>query len=231
MTNGMPRTGLKDIPLNDYALSILKEAEWFIEDENYKGVKLQCADKMGMADQYTNDEAMHKIMNMGTDHDGFPEIIVGHSFSTNNLRFVGDDPTMPEKINQHLLSTIEKLAVEFTLKKNALFCVYPPEGYISWHNNANAPAYNFIFTWSETGDGWFKWYDAVNKEVVTVHDKKGWQCKAGYFGPYNGPPEALCYHSAKTNCLRMTVAFTLTMGEMGAGLQDWIIEDISADSL
>ncbi len=231
MNSGMPRVGLKDIPLNDYALSILKDAEWFVEDENYKAVKLQCEKHLGEGDKFTNDEYMYHIMEMGNKHDGFPEIILGHSFSTNNLRFVGNDPTMPEKINSKLLEVIEKLAIEFTLKKNALFCVYPESGFISWHNNANAPAYNFIFTWSETGDGWFKWYNQETKEVVTVHDKAGWQCKAGYFGPYEGPSNALCYHAAHTNCLRMTIAFTLSMGEVSMGLQDWIIEDISADSL
>lgn len=227
MNNGMPRVGLRDIPLNDYALSVLKEAEWFVTDENYKHNKLQCDNKFDKIDQFTSDDEMRRIMAMGREHDGFPEIIVGHSFGTNNIRFVGDDPSMPEKINQKLLDVIEKLAIEFTLKKNALFTVYPPGGFISWHNNANAPAYNFIFTWSETGDGWFKWYDMEKQEIITIPDKAGWQCKAGYFGPYEGPKEALCYHAARTNCLRMTIAFTLSMGELSQGLQDWIIEDIS----
>lgn len=229
--NGMPRVGLHDIPLNDYALEILKTAEWFITDENYKHVKLQCENKIEHIDRFTCDEELDRVMELSEQHDGFPEVIVGHSFSTNNLRFVSNDPSIPQLIDSKLTEVIEKLAVEFTLKKNALFCVYPKNGYISWHNNANAPAYNFIFTWSETGDGWFKWYDMEKKEIITIPDKKGWQCKAGYFGPYNGPRNALCYHAARTNCLRMTIAFTLSMGDLSQGLQDWIIEDISEQSL
>lgn len=64
--------------------------------------------------------------------------------------------------------------------------------------------------------------------MVVIPDVKGWQCKAGYFGAYEDPQEQLVYHSARTNCLRMTVAFVLDRSEMSSGLQDWIIEDIRA---
>ena len=49
--------------------------------------------------------------------------------------------------------------------------MYPPGGYISWHNNANASAYNLIFTWSETGDGYFKYIDGETKEEIVIKDK------------------------------------------------------------
>jgi hypothetical protein len=101
-------------------------------------------------------------------------------------------------------------------------------GNISWHNNANAPAYNFVFTWSETGDGWWKHWDNEKKEMITIPDVKGWQCKAGYFGSYEDNEERLVYHTAKNGGtgLRMTVAFVLDRSEMALGMQDWIIEDI-----
>ena len=227
----MIRPGLRDIPLNDYAKSILKEAEWFLRPDIYKSVHLQCASQIDKTDYYTSEEYMRKIMKEGEGHDGFPEIIVGHSMGRTNLRFDGDyTPDLASKmgeVNIKLQEVNAKLAQEFTLKQNALFCIYPPNGYISWHNNANAPAYNFIFTWSETGDGWFKWYDMEKEEVVTIPDKKGWQCKAGYFGPYSEGRKGLCYHAARTDCLRMTIAYTLERGDVSKGLQDWIIEDIA----
>jgi len=227
----MIRTGLRDVPLNDYALGILKDSEWFIENENYKKVKLTCEDRLNAndLDYFTSDQYFEKIKNQGRDHDGFPEVIVAHSFGENNLRFSENinSQVVGGEINKHLMGTIEKLATTFCLKKNALFAIYPPGGYISWHNNANAPAYNFIFTWSETGDGWFKYWDTTKNEMITIQDKKGWQCKAGYFGSYSQPKESLCYHAARTDCLRMTIAFTLSMDEVSIGLQDWIIEDIA----
>jgi len=227
----MIRTGLRDIPLNDYALGILEEAEWFVQNENYKKVRLTCERNLNQrdADHFTGEKYFQQIKSMGTAHDGFPEVIVAHSFGENNIRFADntDSQVVGGEINKYLMGTIEKLAKTFCLRKNALFAIYPPGGYISWHNNANAPAYNFIFTWSETGDGWFKYWDTEKQEIITIPDKKGWQCKAGYFGAYAQPKETLCYHAARTDCLRMTVAFTLSMDEVSIGLQDGIIEDIT----
>lgn len=227
----MIRTGLKNIPLNDDALKILKEAEWFVQDDNYKSVKLTCANMSAKdADRFVSEDYLDEIMAKGRGHDGFPEQIKSYSFGTAGLKFV-DSPNIErvtKRVNEKLTYVIETLAHEFTLKKNALFSVYPPGGFISWHNNANAPAYNFIFTWSENGDGWFKWWDMNRQKIVTIPDVPGWQCKAGYFGPYARGNEGLCYHAARTNCLRMTIAFTLTMEEISIGLQDWIIEDISS---
>ena len=44
--------------------------------------------------------------------------------------------------------------------------------------------YNLVFTWSETGDGQFQYMDTKTGETVVMKDRKGWQCKAGYFGSY-----------------------------------------------
>ena len=70
------------------------------------------------------------------------------------------------------------------METSALSTLYPPDGFIGWHNNANAAAFNLIFTWSEKGDGWFKYIEPTSKEVITISDVQGWQLKAGYFGAY-----------------------------------------------
>ena len=63
------------------------------------------------------------------------------------------------------------------VRNNALAVLYRKSGYISWHNNANASAYNFIFTWSETGEGCFKYVDGMTGETVIVQDKPGGNVK------------------------------------------------------
>jgi len=220
------RHGLYDIPLNDWAMGVLKTAEWFITDKNYDAMLPTCEEKKDQIDYYTGDEYFEKIKNMGNKHDGFPEVIYSHPFSFNNVRLrPGTDKT--DEIIEHSDNTMGSILTNFCLKKNALFSVYPPGGYISWHNNANASAYNFIFTWSETGDGWFKYWDWEKNKLVTMPDTPGWQCKAGYFGSYRDPKESVCYHSARTNCLRMTIAFILDRSEISLGLQDEIMDDLS----
>jgi len=222
------RKGMQDIPLNDYALSKLKEVEWLIKDDNYLVTEPTCWNQRHEQERFTSDEELFKIMEMGRDHDGFPEAIYGYSM-TNNLKFKPHS-TSAQKVEfgNRIKSMMSNIMLSFNFKTNALFTVYPPGGYISWHNNANAPAYNFIFTWSENGDGWFKYWDMQKKEIVTMQDVPGWQCKAGYFGAYSHGEEHLFYHAASTNCTRMTVAFTLSRDETSLNWQDDIIEEISS---
>jgi len=224
---------MKDIPLNDFALDILNESLWFVQDENYKSVVCGCEKRLTKkdADYYTGDEYFDVVKSMGRNHNGFPEIVTSHSFAVGKLNFArGNEVTQKiGAVSSHLESFLTKIQTTFNLKRNALFSVYPPGGYISWHNNANASAFNFIFTWSETGDGCWRHWDNEKKKMIEIPDVKGWQCKAGYFGAYEDPEEKLLYHTARTNdSLRMTVAFVLDRSEMSQGIQDWVIEDIHA---
>tara|TARA_B110000503_G_C7038284_1_gene367104 strand:+ start:348 stop:1025 length:678 start_codon:yes stop_codon:yes gene_type:complete len=224
----MIRTGLKSIELNEYALSILKEAEWFIKDENYKAVILGGKDKISESDHWTGEKHRKDVMEQGDQHRGFPEQICSYSFGFQNFKVQpGYDIGKASYAAEKLKDVNELIIKNLCLRRNALFAVYPPGGFISWHNNANAPAYNLIFTWSEKGEGWFKYWDMEQQKIVVFEDKPGWQCKAGFFGPYAGDKNALCYHAAKTDCLRMTIAYTFNMDEISIGIQDMVIEDIS----
>jgi hypothetical protein len=227
------RYGLKDIPIGEDTLEVLNDLPmWFTKEESYKNLFLGYEDQKHRRDHWTGEELRLQIMKSERSHEGFPDCLHGYSFGTTNIKFAPDIPiddlvSVAQRTNHKLQETIAKFQTHFGFKKNALFCVYPPGGFISWHNNANAPAYNFIFTWSEKGQGWFKYWDTEKKEIVTFQDKAGWQCKAGYFGPYAEGNDGLCYHAASTDCLRMTIAFTLDRDEVSKGWQDWIIDDIS----
>lgn len=221
---------MKDIPLNDYCIDLLNEALWFTQENNYKKVVGKKLDQLDKADYYTGNEYFKKIFNMGEKHGGFPEILAGYSFGS----FVQLDKNSEDydmnlaKVLGKSSDFLSKIQTTFNLKRNALFSLYPPGGYISWHNNANASAYNFIFTWSETGDGYWQHYDMKEQKHVVIPDVKGWQCKAGYFGAYADGKDKLVYHTARTrNSIRMTIAFVLDRSEMSSGLQNWVIEDIS----
>ena len=172
-----------------------------------KTVRLDCKD--AVREEYISEEYRNQIINMGTSHNGFPEKLKGYS-----LKLVGDDRYNPKEradsnffFNKKYLELNSKLQILLGTNHNALCGVYPPGGFIAWHNNANAPAYNLIFTWSETGDGYWKHIDPITKEEVLVPDVPGWQCKAFYFGAYEDGPENLLYHMASTNCWRMTISY------------------------
>lgn len=152
---------------------------------------------------YISDKYRDKIMGMGTSHEGHAEL--GHGYL---LKHPVDGD---QEYKNELLSFDNQMKELLGLSCSALTMAYPPGGYIEWHNNANAPSYNLVFTWSETGDGWFRYYDRVRKENVTMRDKAGWTLKAGYFGGYHD--DQLVYHCAATECWRMTWSWMLGFDE------------------
>lgn len=225
---------MKDIPLNDFALEILDETLWMLKDENYKSVHLSGRKTANIqdADQYTSTEYFEHIKGLGRGHSGFPDFMCAYSFGSNGLNFAPNAGQKPDAVMNVISSFYNKIQTQLMLKRNALFTVYPPEyGFIGWHNNANASAYNFIFTYSETGEGYWRHYDPVKKEMVTIPDVQGWQCKAGYFGAYEDGDDKIVYHTARNTGkgLRMTIAFVLDRSEISSGMQDWVIEDIRAE--
>lgn len=160
----------------------------------------------GMADHYTDENEMNRIIEMGEDHKGAASN--AYSFAIKPEFYKGDDST---EYRRKWIELDAEMKTELGLKSSALSQLYPPQGFIGWHNNANASAYNLIFTWSETGDGWFKFIDPKTSELVTIHDEKGWNLKAGYFGSYGSGN--VVYHAARTNCYRMTLSYVMEHDE------------------
>lgn len=185
--------------LNEYKDILLKREEGDDTPLIAKEVGIQHKDEK--ADPWINDEYMHDIINMGREHDGFPKVLKGFA----GLKHEGGD--MRGKVIKDASRVLNTKLMEFlSCRNNALNACYPPGGFISWHNNANAKGYNIIITYSETGDGWFDYWDIEKQERVRIQDKPGWQAKMTYFGPYDNP-DKLCYHAAYTDCYRITVAF------------------------
>jgi hypothetical protein len=99
-----------------------------------------------------------------------------------------------------------EMTKHFNASANALFSWYPPNGFIGWHTNWNTQALQVLFTWSETGEGYFQYYDKKEDKVVVVPDKKGWSAKTYVFGPKEDLDDHF-WHSAYTPCNRMTLCY------------------------
>lgn len=172
------------------------------------------------AENWVSDEYMHEIISMGRSHDGFPKVLKGFS----GLKHEGNN--MRGKVIKDASRILNTKLMEFMSARNsALNACYPPGGFISWHNNANAKGYNIIITYSENGNGWFDYWDLEKKERVRIQDKPGWQAKMTYFGPYEDP-DKLCYHAAYTDDYRITVAFVFDEAD-----EFWeeVIEDLETE--
>lgn len=176
-------------------------------------------------DRWIADDYRDRIIQRVEQHDGYPESMRCYhgTMTSNDGRALNlKDQNLAFPIRDAALQLNNDMMTFLSAKRNALCAVYPPGGWISWHNNANASGYNILFTYSETGDGWFRYWDLEKKENVTIHDVPGWQCKMGYFGSYS-QKDKLCYHAASTDSLRITVAYVFA--EADNFWQD-VVEDI-----
>lgn len=233
---------MRNIPIkNKELLGILDK---FIElrtsdvESFEKYLHLMCLeDKQEEPDKYISDEYLQEVIEMGREHDGFPKSMHGYEFRTNHNthRFFHNEYPKDNQeaiYRDRFVKKLSKVQTELcdwlSCRNNALTACYPPGGYIGWHNNANASAYNFIFTWSETGDGYFKYWDIEKKEIVYMYDQPGWQLKAGYFGHYD-EPDKIFYHSASTECWRQTVSYCYERGDLAGDFREEIIDEIMSE--
>lgn len=222
---------MKNIPIvNKEILQCLDEFLWFYD--NIELVKRNCRLNGRGLDRkwFVGEEYRDEIVRMAERHDGYPETTRGYNLKADRLELLSDNNNeeVAELISRYNNMNSNLCAV-LGARNNALTMFYPEDGFISWHNNANASAYNLIFSWSETGEGCFKYIDGDTGEEIVMQDKKGWQCKAGYFGAYGEPWNNLVYHAAETDCWRLTVSFIFDRSDISMGIQDEVIEEIMSD--
>ena len=218
---------MRDIKINnEVVLESLNKFKDFVLEKYHSGdldKDLELNAKDHTRDRWIADDYLERIIERGRAHEGYPESMRSyHGMMPSYHNSGGVDLTIAEQYREKANKMNQELMTELSAKRNTLVTLYPPGGWISWHNNANAPGYNVIFSWSETGDGWFDYWDIEKKERVRVPDVPGWQCKMGYFGAYH-QPDKLCYHAASTDCLRISVAYVFEEAE---DMWEQIIEDI-----
>jgi len=238
----MKKVGMRKIPIkNKELLGILdRYLELRTNDPEafQKNMHLACQDhQKDNPERWVSDEYLQEVIAEGHAHEGYPDSALNYEFRTSNLEhqfFSSNVPRNREEARwrSFFMENLRKNNTDLNnflgCRNQALSSIYPPKGYISWHNNANAAAWNFVFTHSETGDGYFKYWDLEKKEVVYMYDEPGWTLKAGYFGHY-GEPENIFYHAAATNCWRTTLSFCWDTSIESGDLREDLIEEIMSE--
>ncbi len=224
--------------VNNEVLDTLNEFKdlWYNDLESFKkhAYLINANNEKNKREENISDAYKKKIMADYKDHDGYPECLYGYTFKQVKTSDYwdrtprSDDDKIKEKyFNDNYIRLNKKLSSILSTRANALAAVYPPGGYIGWHNNANAPSYNIVLTWSETGDGYWKHVDPKTGEEVLVKDKVGWQAKGFYFGSYEDGPENLVYHMASTDCWRFTVSYVFD--QTSKGFWEDVLEEIGIE--
>ena len=185
---------------------LLKTLNGFVDEyfaiEGYNDVKhRQHSSEKALNDPeyFCGEEYLEYMKSIGDKHSGFPEEHMAHPISSS----VRNDPT---KFSGFRDKVKHDFAQELGAHTSALLNYYPPGGFVGWHTNWNASCYQLLFTWSRTGDGYFKYYDPETDEIVTIQDVPGWQCRHYYFGRVD-EPEHHCWHAAYAGCDRITLAY------------------------
>ncbi len=171
--------------------------------------------KEGRAEEPCSDDYLMAINH--AQHVGYP--IHMHGIDINYKVLAKDsarvDSALLEEIRRRDNELDDQLQTFLGAKFCALKAYYPKNGHIGWHNNWNAPGYNIIFTYSGTGDGYWRHVAPAPgggtpdlSRMVHVKDAPGWHCKVGYFGAKKEDDRVL-WHCAYTNEPRLTVSYVI----------------------
>ena len=178
---------------------------------------------VGDGEYYCQKKHLFDKMNNSEHHIGFPE----HAYGFQVAHGAKSHPEIFAPLKMHTKNELVRI---FGANNNSLTSYYPANGYVGWHTNWNAYGYQMIITWSESGDGYFSYYDKETKSIVTHHDRAGWQARWYRFGRKD-EPNHVCWHTAWTNCPRFTLAFKFPYGQTSSkvdqayeAIQDLIYE-------
>lgn len=78
---------------------------------------------------------------------------------------------------------------------------YDPNGFLGWHEDTCEAGYFIMFSYSESGQGIFKYLDNQTNAVVELIDRPGWMVRSGFTG--NNETDAW-WHCVNSNCPRWT---------------------------
>jgi hypothetical protein len=202
--------------INPELKAILTEfSDWFF-NSNYNE-ELKPFEKLDDSEkgQYALSEEYLREAMKDPQRYGYPK----HMFGAVMDNMLSKQSLQPKKFREACDETDKKLIHYFAARNNALRAYYPPDGYIGWHNNGNAPGYNIIITCNPDGDGEFVHYDHNEDKIIRYPDKKGWYVKVGYFGSYS-EPDKMYWHCAKTNSPRITLSYIIPHEDLWKSMID-----------
>lgn len=153
-----------------------------------------------------SDEYLFKARSLKLEDYGFPRACLGlgmKEFNPELLEVIDPIHKITNKIGSFLGSY-----------SNALIMAYPDKGYIGWHHNGNAPGYNILMTYSQDGNGCFKYFDRKTDKIVTMPDQPGWTVKVGYYPNQRNERDRVYWHCAETSKQRISIAWILDHRDM-----------------
>ena len=223
----LEQINLKNKELKGYLSEIEKLIPEMIKETDFEGFEKSnkpLQDHLSHRQESLSEDYVTKLISTGSGHFGYPDYGYMHALTQGTAE--GSESPIHAKFHTQMNALNSKILYFLGAYNEGLFSIYPPGGFIGWHNNANAHGLNLIITWSENGSGHFKYKDDQG-ETQYIYDKPGWQAKMAYFAPYYHEEYQPLYHAAETDCWRFTCAYRFA-DQGGSGSKE-LWEELKAD--
>ena len=125
--------------------------------------------------------------------------------ANNNKKLIYLDQSFTKKYNSKFIYFLQKKFLKSSILLSGNF-LYPKNGYMGWHTNADTPYLRCYITYSENGDSYFKYRDPITNEIVTDKDNLGWTLR--YFKISNKIDELL-WHCVYSNTTRISMGYRI----------------------
>ena len=125
--------------------------------------------------------------------------------ANDNKKLIHIDQSFTKKYNSTFIYFLQKKFLKSSIISSGNF-LYPKNGYMGWHTNADTPYLRCYITYSENGDSYFKYRDPITKEIITDKDNLGWTLR--YFKISNKIDELL-WHCVYSNTTRISVGYRI----------------------
>jgi len=78
---------------------------------------------------------------------------------------------------------------------------YAPNGFVGWHTDSHKSGWYMLFSYTEKGDGFFKFIDPITKQLKCYDDQPGWNFRNYYAG---NTEDTILWHCALAKSQRLT---------------------------
>jgi hypothetical protein len=105
-----------------------------------------------------------------------------------------------------IIMRLMKLYPDYNISQSGDFLYNKDNGLMGWHTNADALYERIYFTYSETGDSFFRYYDYETDSIITSYDNKGVTIRKFNVDLGNGK---YLWHCVGSKCYRTSFGFRM----------------------
>jgi hypothetical protein len=122
-----------------------------------------------------------------------------------NKKLIYLDRKLIQKYNSKFVYFLQKKFPSSSILLSGNF-LYPKNGYMGWHTNADTPYLRCYMTYSENGDSYFKYRNPTSNKIIIDNDNIGWTMR--YFMISN-KTEELFWHCVYSNTNRISIGYRI----------------------